>query len=160
MNGLTVWVAVFALVALGAGCSGPRTNGGGPETASASDTPSASDTTEATADSVRVEPDPAPPPQTVRLRGGVLACHDGEPPTCDIRVDEVVAYGMSTPPVAPGTRIVSVRPVVLREQSLDELSGRDDVLLMLQHAGETKQLGGEDTAAPDWALIEIRSQDG
>jgi hypothetical protein len=75
-------------------------------------------------------------------------------------VDEVVAYGMSTPPVAPGTRTVTVRPVVLRGQSLDDLARRDAVLLVLQHAGETKQLGGDDTAAPDWALIEVRSRDG
>ena len=143
--------ALFVGVALLlGGCSGSQTNGDSAQADSAGGPNLAADTTEA-------NPAPAPPPGTARIRGAVLSCEPGEPVTCEIRVDEVLAYGPSTPPVAQGTRGVSVRPVILRSRSVEDLAASGVKLLTLTHSGSERTLGGEtgEGKTGGWALIDV-----
>jgi hypothetical protein len=148
----SLWKAALALGALIllVGCSGSQTNGDSAPADSAGRPSLAADTTE-------TNPPPAPPPGTARIRGAVLSCEPGEPVTCEIRVDEVLAYGPSTPPVAQGTRGVSVRPVVLKSQSVEDLDAGGVKLLTLTHPGSGRTLGGEtgEEKTGGWALIDV-----
>ena len=142
-------LALGALILLG-GCSGSQTNGDAAQADSADGPNFAADTTEA-------NPPPAPPPGTARIRGAILSCEPGETVTCEIRVDEVMAYGPSTPPVAQGARRVSVRPVALKSRSVEDLSAGGAKLLTLTHSGSERTLGGEtgEGKTGGWALIDV-----
>jgi len=146
------WKAALALGAaiLLAGCTGSQTNGDSAQADSAGGPNLAADTTE-------TNPPPAPPPGTARIRGTILSCEPGEPVTCEIRVGEVLAYGPSTPPVAQGTRRVSIRPVVLKSRSVEDLAAGGVKLLTLTHAGSERTLGGEagEGNTGEWALIDV-----
>jgi hypothetical protein len=148
----SLWKAALALGALIllVGCSGSQTNGDATQADSARGPSLAADTTE-------TNPPPAPPPGTARIRGAVLSCEAGETVTCEIRVDEVLAYGPSTPPVAQGTRRVSVRPVVLKSRSVEDLAASGAKLLTLIHSGGERTLGGEagEGKTGEWALIDV-----
>jgi hypothetical protein len=148
----SLWKAALALgiAILLVGCSGSQTNGDSVPADSAGGPTLASDTTE-------TNPPPAPPPGTARIRGAILSCEPGEPVTCEIRVDEVLAYGPSTPPVAQGTRRVSVRPVVLKGRSVEELADGGAKLLTLTHSGSERTLGGEteEEKTGEWTLIDV-----
>jgi len=146
------WKAALALGAaiLLAGCSGSQTNGDAAQADSTGGPNLAADTTE-------TNPPPAPPPGTARIRGAILSCEPGETVTCEIRVDEVLAYGASTPPVAQGTRRVSVRPVVLKSRNVEDLAASGVKLLTLTHSGSERTLGGEagEDKTGGWALIDV-----
>lgn len=144
-----VALALGAAILLG-GCSGSQTNGDATQADSARGPSLAADTTE-------TNPPPAPPPGTARIRGAILSCEPGETVTCEIRVDEVLAYGPSTPPVAQGTRGVSVLPVVLRERSADSLATGELRILTLSHSASGRALGGreKDSEIGEWTLTEV-----
>jgi hypothetical protein len=150
MTSLWKEALVLGAAILLVGCSGSQTNGDATQADSAGGPSLAADTTE-------TNPPPAPPPGTARIRGVVLSCEPGETVTCGIRVGEVLAYGPSTPPVAQGTRRVSVRPVVLKSRSVEDLADGGVKLLKLTHSGSGRTLGGETGEAKtgEWALIDV-----
>lgn len=152
---LVAGIPVLCAVLLAGACSGPGASGGEERAAAAGDSTAATDST--------VEPSaPAPPPRTAKVRGAVLTCTDeGEAVTCEIRIEEVLAYGMNTPPMAAGSRTVAVRPVVLRDRGVDALVAAGTQTLTLQHAGDRPQLGGSDgdRRSPAWALTAVANED-
>jgi hypothetical protein len=99
-----------------------------------------------------------PPPGTARVRGEVLSCQsDDAPPQCEVRIDEVLAYGASTPPIAAGRHRVGVRPNVLRAHSADSLQERGVGPLTLTHGGDRRPPGEQAPSAdapnaPSWTL--------
>jgi len=154
---LAAGLPVLCTVLLAGACSGPdsSTNAAGDEEETAVVTDSTAPT-DSTADASA----PAPPPRTAQVRGAVLACTDEEEAvTCEIRIEEVVAYGMNTPPMAAGSRTVAVRPVVLRDRSVDALVSAGTQTLTLRHAGDRPQLGRNDAdrRSPAWVLTGVAS---
>lgn len=145
-RGILVLGIVFAL----GGCSGSQTDtesadAGSPENAVA------------TTGSTDVDQSPTPPPGTANAVGTLLSCEQGEPTLCKIRIEKVVGYGASTPPVATGERTVSLRPAVLNDWSIEDLLAGGAKSFTLRHSGDTPQLGesADRNKSPTWALIEI-----
>lgn len=149
MRSLLIGLLVVGTVVILGACSGSQTNG---EEANSGD----SDTATVRTDSMDVAPSPAPPPGTAQARGTVLSC-DREPQTvCEIRIEEVLEYGASTPPVATGKRTVSLRPAVLQEWTVEELLAGSLKTLTLRHAGDKPQMGNtNENPVPRWALTEV-----
>ena len=148
MQKLPSWTLLLVATTVMMGCMGSQTDEGAQETERA-------DSAWVSADTVVSDSASALPPRTARVQGEVLSCQGEEPTRCEIRIDKVLGYGMSTPPIAPGTRTVSVRPVVLQNRSISDLVGHGPQGLSLQHAGEQLRLGDQPEPATDWALTEV-----
>jgi hypothetical protein len=109
---------------------------------------SGQDTTGAESDSVR-RPGPVPPgpaPGTVRVRAVVASCDTTSNPThCQLRIEEVLAYGSSTPPIGTGERSVHFSEGLLSERAVDDLTATSHVYV-LHHVGDRPRVrkgGGE-----------------
>ena len=111
-------------------------------------------------DSVEHDQAPAPPPGTAEIRGAVLSCQEDEQVRCEIRIDEVLGYGASTPPVASGMRTVLVRPVVLQNRTTHDLVTMGVRTFRLRHVGDRPQLGSDQNqnSTPAWTITEIRNR--
>jgi len=62
---------------------------------------------------------------------------------------------MSTPPVASGTRTVSVRPVVRRDWTAEELVAAGTRTMTIQHLRKGLQREDEKQEASEWTLTGI-----
>ncbi|WP_375802166.1 hypothetical protein [Salinibacter sp.] len=155
MAGFSTWSLVaLSLVVLAGTCSRPRTGANSPQDP---------DTTAVATDSA--EEDSAartgartnqPPPHTARLRGTFRSCSFEENSgQCTIQIEEVEAYGMSTPPVASGTRTVSVRPVVRRDWTAEELVAAGTRTMTIQHLREGLRRGDEKREGSEWTLTGV-----
>jgi hypothetical protein len=135
-----------------------RTNG--PDT-----TTSGPDTTrpDAASDAAAAQPNPpsaptAPAPGTARVQAEIRSCNtEARPVRCQICVHEVLAYGSSTPPLPTGDRTVRLAPSVLNDRDAATLDGTSPQLIVLRHAGDRPDLGGDDADEnrPAWTLQSV-----
>lgn len=139
----------------------------GPET-TASETAGADTTrTETTGDTAATPsdssvdptaPPPAPAPGTARVRVEIRTCDtDVQPAHCQIRVDEVLGYGSSTPPLSTGDHTVRLSPSVLDDGDTTALGETNPQTVVLRHAGDQPDFGGDDSneEQPAWTLQSI-----
>jgi hypothetical protein len=106
--------------------------------------------------------DHPPPPGTAQVRGSVHSCDDATPPQqCTIQIKTVEAYGVNTPPIAPGSRRVQVRPIVLENHALDSLCIGGPWQMTLVHAGpQMKTPGRETDPSSAWTLTRVEGGSG
>ncbi|MFB6278958.1 MAG: hypothetical protein ABEK75_05595 [Salinibacter sp.] len=134
--------------------NGPDTTTSGPDTTR----PDATADTAAAPSDASVDPTappPAPAPGTARVRAEIRSCTtEGQPARCRIRVDEVLAYGSSTPPLPTGDHTVRLSPSVLNDRDAATLDGTGPRPITLRHAGDRPDLGGDDADEnrPAWTL--------
>lgn len=144
------WLALALAICVIAGCRGSepeRATGQSDvdtttEEAAAVDS-SSQDTASAESDTVR-RPGPVPPgpaPGTVRVRAVVASCDTtGRLAQCRLRIDEVLAYGSSTPVIGPGERTVRFSEALLSGQAIDDLTAASHVYV-LHHVGDRPRVG-------------------
>jgi hypothetical protein len=100
-------------------------------------------------------PPPAPAPGTARVRAEIRSCTtEARPARCRIRVDEVLAYGSSTPPLPAGDHTVRLSPSVLNDRDAATLDGTGHRSIVVRHAGDRPDFGGDDADEnrPAWTL--------
>ena len=105
-----------------------------------------------------IAPPPAPAPGTARVRAAIRSCDtETHPARCQIRVDEVLAYGSSTPPLPAGDHTVRLSPSVLNDRDAAALDGTGPRSVLLRHAGDRPDLGGDDADEnrPAWTLQSV-----
>lgn len=116
------------------------------------------DTSTAASDSTeRANPPPAPAPGTARVRAEIVACDAAaEPVRCELRVEEVLGYGPSTPPLSTGPQSLALASSLVDTRggtALDTLGTRT---LVLRHAGDRPALGNtSDEDRPEWTIQSI-----
>lgn len=154
---------LFGLLCLLSGAC--RTNGPDATTSesAATDTSRAeapADTSTSPADSTArlKNPPPAPSPGTARIRAEILSCDAADTlMRCRIRVEEVLAYGSSTPPLSTGERIMRLASSLLENRDETALKGLDSHPFVVRHAGDRPELGGEpsEESRPEWTIQSI-----
>jgi hypothetical protein len=82
---------------------------------------------------------------------------DAQPPHCQIRVDEVLGYGSSTPPLSTGIHTVRLAPSVLNDKDVTALDRTTSQTVVLRHAGDQPDFGGDNSNGehPAWTLQSI-----
>jgi len=127
------------------GCGESHTQGPGPESDSTE-----SDSTEATRPQVEGK---TPSPGTVQARVAVETCKtESSTLTCTMTVRKVLAYGMSTSPLAVGQSLTATFSTTSRERGTSALTpGRSPIVVL-------REQGPSPTASPgpEWRIIEIR----
>jgi len=116
--------------------NGPDTTTSGPDTTRPD---AAADTAAAQSDASidPTAPPPAPAPGTARVQAEIRSCTpEAQPMRCQIRVDEVLAYGSSTLPLPAGDHTVRLSPSVLNDRDTATLDGTTPRLIVLRHAEE------------------------
>jgi len=119
--------------------------------------------TDAAGDTAVAQPDSsiaptAPPPGTAHVRAEIQSCTtETHPARCQIHVDEVLAYGSSTPPLSAGDHTVRLSPSVLNDRDAAALDGTGPRSILLRHAGDRPDLGGDDADEnrPAWTLQSV-----
>lgn len=135
-----------------------RTNG--PDTTTSGPDPTRTD---AAGDTAAAQPDSsiaptAPPPGTARVRAEIRSCNtETRPVHCQIRVDEVLAYGSSTPPLPAGNHTVRLSPSVRNDRDAATLDGTGPRSILLRHVGDRPTFGGDDADEnrPAWTLQSV-----
>ena len=162
-------IVLAAVCVIGAGCreSGPERAAGQTEadTMSSAETSESDstvrDTSGTDSDTVR-RPGPIPPgpaPGTVRVRAVVASCDTTTTPAqCRLQIEEVLAYGSSTPPISSGERTVRLSETFLSRRTLDDLR-EDPRIYILHHAGD-RPVAAEDDAEDERIEWTARSIDG
>jgi hypothetical protein len=116
------------------------------------------DTSTAGPDSTeRSNPPPPPAPGTARVQAEIVACDAAaEPARCEVRVEEVLDYGPSTPPLSTGPQSLALASSLIDDRdgtALDTLGMRT---LVLRHAGDQPALGpSSDEPRPEWTIQSI-----
>jgi hypothetical protein len=95
-----------------------------------------------------------PPPHTAHVRGTVTKCTEA-PRRCTIQVERVAAYGVNTPPIAPGPRPVRLRETGLDDRTLDALVAGGPWRMTLVHAGPRLRAPREASTEPAWTLTRV-----
>lgn len=158
-------VVVFGVVSLAmTGCRGSgETNGtteqGGSDTTAIVETGDTTHSADSTSDSTEVErpqpPPPAPAPGTAEIQATVLSVDTtGSTALCTIRIEKVLGYGSSTPPLSTGERTVGLFPGIVQ----DDLTVIESRTMVLQHSGDQRLQGnraGEEDRL-EWSIQSIR----
>lgn len=103
-------------------------------------------------------PSPAPSPGTARIRAEILSCDAVPPPMhCRIRVEEVLEYGSSTPPLSTGQRTMRLASSLLEDPGKEPLEKLGPHPFVVRHAGDQPDLEGEtsEEKRPEWTLQSI-----
>lgn len=103
---------------------------------------------------------PGPAPGTVRVRASLASCDTARTPVhCQLRIEEVLAYGSSTPVIGTGERTVRLSAALLSGRSVDEVEGRS-YEYVLRHIGERQAVreGEEKTAPAEWTIRGINTE--
>lgn len=103
-------------------------------------------------------PRPAPAPGTARVRAELRSCNtEAQPARCEIRVDEVLGYGSSTPPLSSGDHTVRMASSGLNDRDDAALDGPGLKTIILRHAGDQPDFGGDssDEKRFAWTLQSI-----
>lgn len=138
------WLILFGTICVVVGCRGsepervPEHPNADTTTGKAAVDSSGQDTTSAEPDTVK-RPGPVPPgpaPGTARVRAVVTSCDTtGTVTHCQLRIDEVLAYGSATPPIGAGERTVRFSSGLLDDRTLADLT-KESRVYVLHHAGD------------------------
>lgn len=142
---LGVFACAVFLTMAGVGCAGSS-----PESTS----------TTAEADSARrTLPDSTqrtPSPGTARVRARVDSCSStASPPTCQIEVLEVLAYGMATPTIGTPQSMTVQMPNPGEENDGPQLRSGEEYMLVLGR-GQKPQFEDAAASGPSWAIVDVQ----
>lgn len=103
-------------------------------------------------------PPPAPAPGTARIRAEILSCDAADTPVhCRIRMEEVLDYGSSTPPLSTGERTVRLASSLLEDRDKETLKKLGPHTFVVRHVGDQPEFGGEASGEnrPEWTIQSI-----
>lgn len=157
VNRLLLVLLVLGLSGVVAACSAPEKNRetGKQDTSTTAAGPHTADSIVANA------APPAPPPGTARIQGSVLSCGGTEADgkrRCEITIENVTAYGASTPPLATGTRMVVAARSVFSSRGVEALTSAGMLTMTLEHSGDRPQMGQPSEPSPSWRLAKTSEE--
>ncbi len=134
-----VFLAVICVIA--GGCRGSEPEHVSEQTEADTDGNSTGQDTSEGKPNTGIRPSPVPPgpaPGTVQVRAVVASCDTTKTPAhCQLRIEEVLAYGSSTPPISTGERPVRFSETLLSGRPLNDLKA-DLHVYVLHHAGDRR----------------------
>lgn len=135
---------VGLLIILMMGCGRPDTRPSKPMSDSVDQNPAA-------------HQDETPAPGTVRVRLAVESCDtESSPSQCTVTVREILAYGMSTSPLASG-QTLSVALGSSEEQAAPLQPGRSRVVILRENGPRPSTApDGPSSSVPKWRVIQVR----
>ena len=103
-------------------------------------------------------PPPAPAPGTAQIRAEITSCDTSATPNhCQVRVEEVLGYGSTTPPLSTGMHTVGLASSLLDTQDAAALDTLGLRTLIVRHAGKQPNLNEHSEAEPpEWTIQSIR----
>lgn len=153
--------ALVLCLALTGACrtEGPDTAASDSEESDTTLAEASTDTSTTPADSTDAikNPPPAPAPGTARIRAEIVSCEaDAQPVRCQIRVEEVLAYGSTTPSLRPGTYPARLAASLLNDRTVSDVEALGPRTLVVRHGGDQPDLGDpSDAERPTWTIQSI-----